>query len=447
MIRENVSVSGNDVIVKGKATIQLFDNQGEVVSEVVKNNFVSPRLLRVASQLTPYNAVYTNAYTWLTPHNHTYQSDWNRFGLAHSTLMLTTNDKPASPESDRYVEGTLIGWGRMGASAGGDITKSTFNTTESIATPFYRKLVYDFTTSQGNGTFQSIYTGYLSDDSYQYNYTAGTLSELPLPFLSGHTFPSYNRILPYNEHFWYATYSASKVYLNKIKMNNLISFHDLEGYNRKRVEDIESHEVIETNIPKDIWSIISFEIYQGFIYLVNSEGHLYKADMADLSKFSKIGSYTQPINQETTIFYSEYLGKLVVANQYGGTINFFELNGTKGTEYTKNTAMGSDIGGGAWREIPNSNGLVRGKYYIWDLKTMTQHSNVKQVHSITVPINDDYSIYAYNGKTFVMKMNQHFFSRVALDSPVTKTAQNTMKITYEFNIEPFPLNVDWTLVK
>ena len=447
MIKEDVLLNGNNIAVKGKATIQLFDTKGDVVSEVVKNNYVSPRYLRVISKLTPYNAVYTNGYTWLTPHKHEYQSSYGRYGYVHGGLILTNNANPASPETDRYIEGKHVAYGFLGQASGTSTLKGTYNTTESILSAFYRKMVYDFTTSQGNGTFQSIYTGLAYYESKWYNNSSYEMGYIKVPVQSGHTLFYSTRVLPYNGYLVYLTYSGSKVYLNKIKVTNISAFHAEDGYNRTLTDEIESHEVVETGFPKDYWSENSFEIYNGVMYLANGDGKLYKASMSDLTSATQMGTFTEPVNQSVSIFYSETLGKLVISNAYRGYMNFFSLDGTKGTEYTQNTTMGSDLGYGAWREYPAGSGWVKGKDYVWDLKTMSKVHSLPQADYGFIPMNDDYCMYLNSRGYIAIKPNQHFFSRVALDSPVTKTAQQTMKITYEFNIEPYPLNIDYTKVK
>ena len=135
----------------GRATIQIFDEDGNLKNETYTENMI---------------------YNWLT------EASWYRSLLASidggeltqpfasipagfGSIYLTDYDKDEDATVLRGI-GNSIGWcPRSDSNAGNDSKRGVYNTLESktaITNNRYRHyhMVYDFGTSQGNGTFNSI---------------------------------------------------------------------------------------------------------------------------------------------------------------------------------------------------------------------------------------------------------------------------------------------------
>lgn len=143
--------------VKGKATIQLRDAQGNIVQEVVSENIIIPPMKEI---MNPY---YELTYQSLMPSvNYASGIMANTSVPASFGGILLSSDDSMEDENNWFYKGNVIGWcPRTDQNAGTDTTRGVYNPTESSYTYedgyYHAHLVYDFGTSQGNGEFSSVW--------------------------------------------------------------------------------------------------------------------------------------------------------------------------------------------------------------------------------------------------------------------------------------------------
>lgn len=135
----------DNVNYRGIATVQLFDEKGNIVQEVKSENMINSKWLSylyVEFFITKlfYNTVYSTRSSYTPAKN----------------IILTTNSEEESVND--YIKGDLVGWSdALNTYSGNDTFRGTLNTAETIISNFRKHYVIDFPTHAANGTFQSIY--------------------------------------------------------------------------------------------------------------------------------------------------------------------------------------------------------------------------------------------------------------------------------------------------
>lgn len=144
--------------VKGKATIQVKDASGNLVQEVVSENIIIPPMSKLPN---PY---YELMYQSLMTGNSLIDGSivgGSRSPYSFYDMFLSSSDH-SEDENNLFCLGEVVGWcPRTDQNAGTDTTRGVYNPNESSITYedgyYHAHLVYDFTTSQGNGEFNSIW--------------------------------------------------------------------------------------------------------------------------------------------------------------------------------------------------------------------------------------------------------------------------------------------------
>ena len=91
-----------------------------------------------------------------------------------NTGLILTDYSGVANERERVIHGNALAYGGYGASSS-DPNKGSFNPSESYQKANSQRFVYDFATTQANGSFQSVYTN-MQTKNFDYNYNAGLLS-------------------------------------------------------------------------------------------------------------------------------------------------------------------------------------------------------------------------------------------------------------------------------
>lgn len=163
--------------LRGKATIQLKDSNGNLVQEVETHNIIMPPMSKLPNPY--YELMYQSLMT------NTNLTSGSVVGGSNSPysfdqMFLCTSDR-IEDENNIFCEGEVVGWcPRVSQDAGTDVTRGIYNPTESYVKYedgyYHAHLVYDFGTSQGNGTFNSIWW-----KPYTYKeYTSGSDRFIPM---------------------------------------------------------------------------------------------------------------------------------------------------------------------------------------------------------------------------------------------------------------------------
>lgn len=173
-------------------TIELFDAKtGELVERTTSENFISKNIEAIQKiyalvalfslQAEGNDSSFLLNQGW---NNDTYSfsdpakvKDFQRIESRYNSplryLVLTNDDSKEEPEKETLLKGDLIGWAdRMNTYSGNDTKQGTINTVESYAEHGHLHLVFDWPTHAANGTFNSV--NFASEYEYNnYNYWLG----------------------------------------------------------------------------------------------------------------------------------------------------------------------------------------------------------------------------------------------------------------------------------
>lgn len=142
--------------VRGRVGLQLCDSRtGRVVHAVERENYVARRMLDVPAEFARFGIVGvegsgSSPTTWMP-------ADGAFRHAPFTGLVLTDHDGPIDL-NERGIGGAVTGYASKGVSGAGS-ARGTYNALESEHRFDYHRFVYDFATTEANGTIQSIYTG------------------------------------------------------------------------------------------------------------------------------------------------------------------------------------------------------------------------------------------------------------------------------------------------
>lgn len=382
--------------VKGHVAVDVMED-GRIVDHAEHDNYVSPFV---------YGALrkYVNAsFMMLHDGTNLYRtgSDFPQHAL-NSAFILTDYAGPVNTR-ERVIHGTPLSYGYH-QYVSNNANECSFNQDESYRKANSLRFVFDFSTSQGNGTFQSIYSGPSTDNPA---YKAG-----------------YELLVGYNVH-WPVTYCDGKIYTPDT--DRLISFTVDDWITRLNGDTWNSQTVQVPNAGLDNGE--SLTAYNHSIYWINDQS-VCSAPVSDLTDVTthNIGGYCRAISYSAirdsffTLFQNE-------VREYSTS---FQLKKTFTGDYYYVSAM------------PEENSILLGNrvYDIDDnanaLKPCARWEANSPFNYMTF-IGDFALAYGYNYANTGLHLGSQYFSRARLDKPVTKNSRQTMKITYDFNLP----TIDW----
>lgn len=384
--------------VKGHVAVDVMED-GRIVTHAEHDNYVSPFV---------YDALrkYINAH-FMMLHDGTnlYEqgSLFNQYAL-NSAFILTDYAGPVNPR-ERVIHGTPLSYGYH-QYVSNNKNECSFNQDESYRKANSLRFVFDFSTSQGNGTFQSIYSGpSMSNQSYYAGYD----------------------LLVSNDAYWPATYCDGKIYVSSADSLTVFTVDDwitrLNGgaWDRQTVQ-----------VPNvGLFDSTCLTTYNHSIYWANDRS-VYSAPVSDLTNVTthNIGDYCQEISYSA------------IRNSF-----FISISNTEVREYStsfklKKTFTGN-YGSSFISAMPEENSVLIGTrvYDIDDnanaLKPCAQWQRSETFYTMSFISGFAlaYGMFAHTG----LYLGTQYFSRARLDKPVTKNSRQTMKITYDFNMPP----IDW----
>ena len=462
--------------VKGHVRLELHNAETGALSHAVeRDNYVSERWFAGVNKGIQYrfgefnsapstNFSYTRDAIWSTP------SGVPFVGLALSDYGGAVNIE------ERLVEGVVAGGATRGFLSSGAFNGS-YNVTESEHSRLYHRFVYDFTTSQGNGTIQSIYTGEFeagSTDDYLTYDPKGIGDELVLEnnYVGDYTARAISpagsaitkNIIERND----ARYLPSGVYYlskedqfstSEVLEGTYWGLPDTDGVGGIATKGdrfywlayggsySDSTRTIE--VRSMAWADIDAQMQipdslRGLAFVV--EHTFTDADLISL------GWTSYDITGSSALL---GLGYLEGTNTWFISVNYTgvgfpsaALLEFSATDWSLVNEFTGETGGGAFT-IPTFQGsdtVIAIREGFWSLnraagtmaRTVSLPPNGRA--STITPIGSDLAIFFYNYSSstrFYMYLvsQQQFFSRVLLPAPVTKDSTNTMKVIYEFTIE------------
>lgn len=383
--------------VKGHVAVDVMED-GRIVDHAEHDNYVSPFV---------YDALrkYVNAY-FMMLHDGTnlYRqgSDFSQYAF-NSAFILTDYAGPVNTR-ERVIHGTPLSYGYH-QYVSNNANECSFNQDESYRKANSLRFVFDFSTSQGNGTFQSIYSGPSTDNP---KYKAG-----------------YQLLVGYNTR-WPVTYCDGNIYtpgtnsLTVFTVDDWITRLNGDEWNRQTVQ-----------VPNaGLGGSTPLTAYNHSIYWVNSQS-ICSAPVSDLTDVTthNIGNYCRAISY-SAIRDSFFI--LISTTEMREYSTSFELKKTFTGNYSSD-----DISA-----MPEENSVLVGNrvYDIDDnanvLKPCARWEALSPFQCMT--FIGEFAL-AYAGFYTGLYLGTQYFSRARLDKPVTKNSRQTMKITYDFNMPP----IDW----
>lgn len=420
---DNVVLPKRVIQPKGRAKIEIFDAKGNKVDEQIRDNYVHPKLLEAladVSQYLPFGVGFKPAlYT-------AYEDD------IITGIALTDNTSPADPLTDRYVEGNVIGMAEVGGIGGTEV-RGTYNALESVIRQDYQKYVYDFATSEANGTFQSVYMGKFSADNY-----TDHVSTTPTGLLSlvSTSYSAEVKVLGDKLYKWEGTL------LEVFDFNDIpIMTNSTDGFNNMPKE--------EYTLP---FTINSVTLRGNELYFLFSNGmYIYKAPVTDPTNVVEVLKIYDSARSGRTSWWGwsysytnglayDYSNDTFLIRGYENSMyNTYRVDSTT-WEILEMVYEGRGLDSYAEISKINPRFLIGSAVYDLESKTISWDYNASYFYGLR-EINADYSMCVVGrySKNFTIMPSPQFFSRVLLDNPVTKTSLNTMKITYEYNFPKFSL--------
>lgn len=383
--------------VKGHVAVDVMED-GRIVDHAEHDNYVSPFV---------YGALrkYVNAH-FMMLHDGTnlYRtgSDFSQYAL-NSAFILTDYAGPVNTR-ERVVHGTPLSYGYH-QYVSNNANECSFNQDESYRKANSLRFVFDFSTSQGNGTFQSIYSGPSTDNP---NYKAG-----------------YQLLTDFNVR-WPVTYCDGKIYtpdedsLTVFTVDDWITRLNGDEWNRQTVQ-----------VPNaGLYNSTCLTAYNHSIYWANNWS-VYSAPVSDLANVTthNIGDYCQVISYSA------------IRNSF-----FISMSNTEVREYSTSFELKKTFTGNYESSyisaMPEENSVLIGNR-VYDID---DNANALK------PCARWEASALFNNMTFIgefalahgivhtgLYLGTQYFSRARLDKPVTKNSRQTMKITYDFNMPP----IDW----
>lgn len=384
--------------VKGHVAVDVMED-GRIVTHAEHDNYVSPFV---------YDALrkYVNAHFMMLHDETNLYNQGSLFQYALNSAFILTDYAGPVNTRERVIHGTPLSYGYH-QYVSNNASECSFNQEESYRKANSLRFVFDFSTAQGNGTFQSIYS---SPSTRNPNYYAG-----------------YD-LLVSSDANWPATYCDGKIYVSSTDSLTVFTLDDWITQLNGDAWDRQTVQVPNVGLYS---SSTCLTAYNHSIYWVNDRS-VYSAPVSDLTNVTphNIGDYCQAISYSA------------IRNSF-----FISISNTEVREYStsfelKKTFTGN-YGSSYISAMPEENSVLIGtRVYDIDDNANALKPCARWQTSETFYTMSFISGFALAYGTFAntgLYLGTQYFSRARLDKPVTKNSRQTMKITYDFNMPP----IDW----
>lgn len=384
--------------VKGHVAVDVMED-GRIVAHAEHDNYVSPFV---------YDALrkYVNAHFMMLHDGTNLYSRGSLFNQCalNSAFILTDYAGPVNTR-ERVIHGTPLSYGYH-QYVSNNASECSFNQDESYRKANSLRFVFDFSTSQGNGTFQSIYSGPSTSNP---GYYAGYM------------------LLASNDATWPATYCDGKIYVSSSDSLTMFTVDDWITRLNGGAWDRQTVQVPNVGLYDDT----TLTAYNHTIYWVNNKS-VYSAPVSDLTNVTthNIGNRCEAISYSA------------IRNSF-----FISISQTEVREYSTSFELKKTFTGNYddshISAMPEENSVLIGSrvYDIDDntnaLKPCARWQSSERFYDMSFigAFALAHGIFAETG----LYLGTQYFSRARLDKPVTKNSRQTMKITYDFNMPP----IDW----
>lgn len=384
--------------VKGHVSVDVMED-GQIVDHAEHDNYVSPFVYEALRK-------YVNAHFMMLhdgPNLYNRGSLFSQYAL-NSAFILTDYAGPVNTR-ERVIHGTPLSYGYH-QYVSNNASECSFNQDESYRKANSLRFVFDFSTSQGNGTFQSIYSGPSQSNP---EYYAGYM------------------LLASNDAAWPATYCDGKIYVSRRDSFTVFTVDDWITRLNGGAWDRQTVQVSNVGL----YDYTTLTAYNHTIYWVDNMS-VCSAPVSDLTNVTthNIGNRCQAISYSA------------IRNSF-----FISISKTEVREYSTSFELKKTFTGNYddshISAMPEENSVLIGSrvYDIDDntnaLKPCARWQDSERFYDMSFigAFALAHGIFANTG----LYLGTQYFSRARLDKPVTKNSRQTMKITYDFNMPP----IDW----
>lgn len=417
MVCDVVSRVDPDFKVHGHVKVEVRNNDGSLAQCEEHDNYVSPfvygALRKVTNsrfmQLGHVSSTRTTVTTDLASIS---GSIYMSKGL--NTGLTLTDYAGVANERERVIHGNALAYGGYGASSSAN-NKGSFNPAESYQKANSQRFVYDFATTQANGSFQSVYTT-MQSGNFDYIYKS------PLLYINNQRVTcgvvNDGMTLIYGNSNGVTIMTVDE-FINWLQGGTPISTdHTLAGFsNNSRIALRQG----------ELWWAPSYERY------------VYHAPLSDLANPTKattdnvVSSICWHPKRDTffTVERVSNTNRLVERSTAFAQLHTFAIPSTpaNSNDFTALPEEDSIIIGGQVFDIDdNANVLQPRQKWFASYPSQTAGSHGCFMGDFLL---DNYFL--------GLDLGTQYFSRARLDNPVTKNSRQTMKITYDFTMPP----IEW----
>lgn len=410
MMCDVVSRVDPDFKVHGHVKVEVRNIDGSLAQCEEHDNYVSPfvygALRKVTNsrfmQLQHVSSTSTSVTTNLASIGGIYMQKGLNTGLTLTDYAGVANER------ERVIHGNALAFGGYGASSSAT-DKGSFNPAESYQKANSQRFVYDFSTTQANGSFQSVYTT-MQSSNFDYNYRVGLLYK-NVTFSRGIVNDGKTLIYQYEGG---VTFLAVDEFINWLQGGTAVSTdHPLSEFsNNSRIAFRRG----------ELW------------WTLGSRNYVYHAPLSDLTNPTKVTTGNQVYSicwhpKRDTFFTIEYVSgtqKLVERSTAFAQLRTFTIPSTPANPVDLCALPEEDsiiIGGRVFDIDDNANVLQPRQKWLGSYESGTPSFHGCFMGDFLL---DNYYL--------SLDLGTQYFSRARLDNPVTKNSRQTMKITYDFTM-------------
>lgn len=416
MMYDAVSRVDPDFKVHGHVKVEVRNTDGSLAQCEEHDNYVSPfvygALRKVTNsrfmQLAHVSSTSTTVTTNLA---NSVASIYMSKGL--NTGLTLTDYAGVANERERVIHGNALAYGGYGASSSSN-DKGSFNPGESYQKANSQRFVYDFATTQANGSFQSVYTT-MQSSYFNYIYNVGLLSA---GRNSGKSIVNDGKTLIYSYDTGVTVMTVDE-FINMLQGGTPVSTdHPLREFSTNSRVAFRRGE---------LWWAPGYRNY------------VYHAPLSDLTNPTKVTTDDRVDSicwhpKRDTFFTIENVSNtrtLVERSTGFAQLRTFAIPSTPGqtSDLTALPEEDSIIIGGRVFDIDDNANVLESRQN-WFGSYGTDYSSFHGCFMGDFLLDNNY---------LGLDLGTQYFSRARLDNPVTKNSRQTMKITYDFTMPP----IEW----
>ena len=402
-----------DFRVHGHVKVEVRNIDGSLAQCEEHDNYVSPFVYGALRKVTnsrfmQLEHVSSTSTTVTTNLASIYGSIYMSKGL--NTGLTLTDYAGVANERERVIHGNALAYGGYGASSSTN-NECSFNPAESYQKANSQRFVYDFSTTQANGSFQSVYTT-MRPREFNYYYSA------PLYYSNiANTGGVVNdgRTLIYGTDTGVTVMTVDE-FINLLQGTPYIATsHPLQSFTRG--------------------SRIAFR--RGELWWATQEQRVYHAPLSDLASYTAVDTANTVYSicwhpKRDTFFTNEYQsGSDVIIER---STDFAVLR----TFALSDTSSDNDL-----TALPEEDSIIIGGR-VYDIDDNANVLQPRQRWNGSYAVDSSFhgcfmGDFLLDNYCLGLDLGTQYFSRARLDNPVTKNSRQTMKITYDFTMPP----IEW----